>query len=264
MPFPATERVIYKKNPLDHVVCQLRFTPILRIDAEVPASFQDKIRREFPNFAEATEVLIELPSEGNQQVPLEFVGQAIKTTNIKNYTFTSEDELWRINLTRTFLALSTTKYKKWEEFKKRLEIPFNALMDVYDIPSFTRIGLRYVDVIKRSDLGLDGVPWSELLQPYVAGIQASPEIEKWVKAFDATYNIGLGTNIETVRMVTKLVKAKDTDEIYFVIDSDFYNNQKTIVQDIFTKLDYLNTRASRLIRWAISERLHEAMGPESI
>ncbi|MCH7755956.1 TIGR04255 family protein, partial [candidate division KSB1 bacterium] len=55
MPFPEVKRVIYKKNPLDRVICQLRFSPILKIDAEIPAEFQDMIRADFPNYSEKTD-----------------------------------------------------------------------------------------------------------------------------------------------------------------------------------------------------------------
>ena len=47
MPFPDAKRIIFRKNPLTEVVCQLRFPPILKIDAEVPANFQEAIRTEF-------------------------------------------------------------------------------------------------------------------------------------------------------------------------------------------------------------------------
>ena len=52
MPFPEVRRVIYKKSPLDRVICQLKFPPVLRIDADMPVEFQDCIRREFPNYDE--------------------------------------------------------------------------------------------------------------------------------------------------------------------------------------------------------------------
>src|SRR6266852_706318 len=48
-PFPEFTRVIYQRNPLVEVVCQLRFSPILRIDTDPPAEFQDRIRSAFPS-----------------------------------------------------------------------------------------------------------------------------------------------------------------------------------------------------------------------
>ncbi len=55
MPFPEVQRVIYRKNPLEQVICQFRFPAILRIDTETPADFQERIRNDFPQFAEQTE-----------------------------------------------------------------------------------------------------------------------------------------------------------------------------------------------------------------
>ncbi len=55
MPFPSANRVIFKRNPLKEVICQLRFPPILKIDSEIPANFQDLIRNEFPKYKETGE-----------------------------------------------------------------------------------------------------------------------------------------------------------------------------------------------------------------
>src|SRR4051794_35988880 len=48
MAFPDAPRVLYEINPLDEVVCQLKFPPVLRIDAEMPVGFQEAIRAQFP------------------------------------------------------------------------------------------------------------------------------------------------------------------------------------------------------------------------
>jgi uncharacterized protein (TIGR04255 family) len=48
MAFPEAPRVIYEKNPLDEVLCQLRFPTVLKIDAEPPAAFQELIRADYP------------------------------------------------------------------------------------------------------------------------------------------------------------------------------------------------------------------------
>src|SRR5258708_615126 len=46
-PFPDAERVIYDHNTLGEVLCQVKFPPVLRIEAELPAQFQDRIRDVF-------------------------------------------------------------------------------------------------------------------------------------------------------------------------------------------------------------------------
>ena len=40
----------YTKCPLTEVVCQLRFPVILSIDKDLPVSFQELIRRQYPEY----------------------------------------------------------------------------------------------------------------------------------------------------------------------------------------------------------------------
>jgi uncharacterized protein (TIGR04255 family) len=50
--FPEAPRVIFRKKPSEEVICQLRFPTILRISAEPPATFQERIRLHYPTFQE--------------------------------------------------------------------------------------------------------------------------------------------------------------------------------------------------------------------
>ena len=263
MPFPEVTRVIYNKNPLDEVICQLKFPPILKIDTEIPVEFQEKVRAKFPMFSEKSEWQIAIPPEAQGKIPPEILQQAMKSSGIRNYQFSSEDEQWQINLTRGFVALSAKKYQRWEQFKEMLEIPLKALINIYAPDYFLRVGLRYIDVINRSVLNLTDVSWNELLQPHILGILGAPEVASKVKNFETTHDIGLADGESLVRIITKFVKPVDDDEICFKIDSDFYRH-KTELSSYISILDYLNKRASRLIQWCITRRLHEAMEPKSI
>jgi uncharacterized protein (TIGR04255 family) len=262
VPFPEVERVIYKNNPIERVICQFRFPAILRIDAEVPADFQDKIRSDFPGLTEKTNVTIQFPQGLEGQMPPEVSQQLAQSSGTtKNYEFGSEDGIWQVNLTRTFLALSTRDYPRWEVFKKQLEIPFESLIEMYSPSSFSRIGLRYVDVIKRSKLGIPDIGWDKLLQPYVAGLLSPSMVSDNITSFETRSDILLSDGQSVVRVIAALRPAPDDGEMCFVIDSDFHNSGRFAVQDVTEKLDYLHSRASRLFRWCITDQLHEAMEP---
>src|SRR4030042_3156809 len=150
MPFPDAPRVIYKRNPLDRVICQLRFSKLGGIETEMPSQFQECIRKDFPEFQEKEETSLNLllPQRIQQERPTELLRQVMPSRS-KNYEFSSEDGVWRVNLTRTFVALTTSKYIRRSEFNERLEGSFKALIEIYKPAYFSRIGLRYVDVIKR-------------------------------------------------------------------------------------------------------------------
>lgn len=262
MPFPEVKRVLYKKNPLDQVICQLRFPPILRIDAEIPAAFQENVRRHFPKFSETSEWNVAVPQDLSGQVPPELIQQLFQPVANKNYVFSSENGEWKINLTRTFVALTAKRYERWEQFKEMLQIPFNALIKTYSPDYFSRIGLRYVDVIKRSTLGLVNAQWDELLQPYILGIFGSSDVRQQVINFESKYEIRLSDGESLVRLITSLVQAADNQEECYKIDSDFHHTQKTGINSAMERLDFFNSRSSRLIQWCITKRLHAAMEPE--
>src|SRR5687768_9490054 len=113
MNLPEFDRVIYERNPLVEVVCQLRFPPILRISHQEPAEFQDEIRFQYPLFESI-----------QPQVPPEIaklVQQAgLPLPSDLSYSFKSEDQKWQLSITKDFIALNTSAYERYENFKQRL------------------------------------------------------------------------------------------------------------------------------------------------
>lgn len=263
MPIPIVDRVIYNKKPLDTVICQARFPTILKIDTELPSAFQEKLSPQYMDLTEGQEVVFGIQLGGKPDVPAEEIKQ-LTTPAIKNYGFASEDDKWKVNLTRNFISLSTTDYNKWEEFKTRFELVLNAFIDVYKPILFTRIGLRYIDVIVRSKLDLGSMVWEELIKPPFLGILASSELGDSVKHFQAMFVIDLDDDQGEVRINTGTVKATDSGETSFRIDSDFYELKRKGGNEILDKLDYFHSKASGLFRLCITDKLHDAMEPKKI
>ena len=260
MPFPDAKRVIYEKNPLDKVICQLRFPPILKIDTKVPDEFQDRIRDSFPEFSEKAVIKLPIFKSAQKDTPAELL-QSITPTGNKNYEFSSEDKVWTINLTRTFIALSTKEYKRREDFRAHLDAPLQAFIEIYRPSIFSRVGLRYIDIIRRSELNLDNIPWDELIEPRALWLLGSSEVNKNIRSFQAQCEIELEDENSIARVITGLVDGQEPDEECFMIDTDFYTTKKTAIIDVDDKLEFFHTQGSRLIQWLIAKRLRKAMGP---
>jgi uncharacterized protein (TIGR04255 family) len=258
MPFPEAKRVIYKQNTLDNVICQLRFPPNLTIDLEVPAGFQEAIREDYPIYEETTEF--------QQEISLQLKGEILnpmsKVSTNKNHLFTSEDGVWKINLTRTFISISCSKYTRWEEFIARFEKPLKTLQEIYSPPFFTRLGLRYINVFCRSKLGLNEVDWSELIQPQFLGFLAS-DIKSHVSEFSNACEVKLSDDISSARIITTMVNNKQGERC-FMVDSDFYTPSKVDTQEVFKKLDFIHKRSTNSIRTIITPILHQTMRPTEI
>ena len=262
MPFAEVKRTIYKKNVLDQVICQLKFPPILRIDAELPVAFQEHVNKEFPNYTEKDILRLEWSLSAKEPILSQSDTRMRPADSMKNHEFSTEDGQWKIGLTRTFLSLTTDSYSVWEDFKKRLEIPLKAFLLVYSPSHFSRIGLRYKNVIQRSALGLDGVDWSKLLKPQVLGILADSETSRFVRDLQSVCEITLPDIDSSVRVSTRLTRDRERDEICYMIDSDFFNARKTSIDEALIGFDDFNQHASRLFQWCITERLHKSMEPQ--
>ena len=113
MLFSDHPRTHYRNAPAHEVICQLRFPSILTINSVEPADFQEAIRAEFPQYArrqDAAPPRITGLGSPNPKVEQQPPGP--------NHNFVSEDNQWKLNLTKDFIALSTVHYPGWEEFAR--------------------------------------------------------------------------------------------------------------------------------------------------
>ena len=268
MPFPDSPRVVYGKNPLHQVICQLRFPPILRIDSEIPAEYQEKIRQEYPIFQQQPLQPEGLPPEEILRTIPPGIKEALFHSSKTAYDFISEDELWTVRLTRDFLALTCRRYERWEQFQQHLTLPLETLLETYKPSFFSRIGLRYQNVIRPSMLGLEGTKWADLLSPYIACELASPEVATSIQEAGHTIVVKLTDDRGVVRIQHGIVPPEDngTGEAAYLIDNDFFVNQKigTEKENVWNILNQFKIRARRCFRWCITDRLHEAMEPRRI
>lgn len=256
MTFPHSPRVIYTRNPLVEVICQLKFPPILRIESEPPATFQERIRKEYPLLQEAIPDQPLLPPNFakvlGQAVPGFFQGRA--------YTFVSEDEKWKLVLTREFLALSTPRYERWEGFRSKLQVAVDALVSAYEPAFFVRVGLRYRDVIRKSMPGLERLEWSKLLRPHILGELSHPKLAREVQHSAHDVLISLTDGRGQVRVLHGLIREEQSKEMSYSIDSDFFYEGRTEPKDAFRYLDSFNREAGKLFRWCITPLLHKRLG----
>ncbi len=259
MRFPDSDRVRYKQNPLVEVICQLRFKRLLRIETEPPAAFQEKIRKAYPETKETTTISPPLPPQVAQLVGLEpgALGQ-------RAFDFLTNDSTWKVSLTSHFIALTATEYEKWEDFKARLEVIVTAFCEVYDVSSFTRIGLRYRDLIQRSTLKLDSKRWAELLNRDLVGEMQAETFETDAQHAARELVLRLDFDDASVRLYHGFAQLQGTEERCYLIDSDFFREGETEKDHVKAILDRFNREAGKLFRWSIAEPLHDAMEPQRV
>lgn len=259
MPFPESPRVIFQKNPLVEVICQLRFPPILEIGTRDPADFQNAIRSEYPLYAK---------EEDAPSFPKEIAALIAKlgSPNGVTHRFRTEDEKRTVSLTPNFVAVSETEYERWENFRETVKRAKAALEDTYHPAFYSRIGLRYRDVIDRSDLGLRDQPWHELVNKQLLGALGAPEVQNQVQQI-RTHAV-LKIDEVTEGFVRLQHGLGPTDEErhgdVYTIDADFYSAGKIGGGDILGILDRFRKVGGDLFRWAITPRLKAALEPREL
>ena len=121
------------------------------------------------------------------------------------FQFLSSDGEWTVSLTREFVALSTTNYTSWEEFRENMGLVIRALLDVYTPAFITRVGLRYQNVIDRKSLNLEGCAWKRLIEGYVLGPLAENKVAEAVAEHRNTLGVRLEGQNDFVRLEHGLV-----------------------------------------------------------
>ena len=266
MLFSPQERVIYGHNPLTSVICQLRFPLDLRIDVTMPAEFQQHIRNEYPVAQEDLEgQALPVPDDISQHFPKELL-DALSTRVNRRFQFTTRDKIWTITLTNSFVALETNKYERWEDFRENLKLMLTAIIQTYQIRFFTRIGLRYQNVIDRRVLGLEDSAWNTLVSEFVLGPLAVSESSETVHEHNGTFLIQLENREEVARVRYGLVteKSGDPTNVMFILDHDFFtkNDVETEAGNVIKRVNVFNSANRGLFRRCITAKLHDAMVPE--
>ncbi len=253
MSFPESQRVIYGHTPLVQVICQIRYPTILEIAAADPAIFQKRIRSEYPLYERRSS----LPPDA-----LQLAQRLALPTPPANavHVFKTESGEREIVLTNEHLGLTDNAYERWEVFVGSLNTAAEAVEEIYKPSFYSRIGLRYINLIYREKLGLETAQWADLMNPNLVGVFADAKIGPSIEEAhgEVLFNLGNG---DRVRIRHGLGKEPDAEKFGYMIDADFFTTEKEGGAGVPEKLANFNRLAGRLFRWAITDRLHEYLQP---
>ncbi len=115
----------YKNAPLVKVAFEARFAGDLSIETKRD-EFQRVLKPEFPNL----------------YVPNPVLGLA---NALQHYQFRKEDNSAIVSLAVNSFVYTALRYPGFDNFSKDLERAWKHFSDIFDIPEFTRLGLRYTN-----------------------------------------------------------------------------------------------------------------------
>lgn len=256
--FPDSPRVVFRKNPLTEVICQLRFPPILQVASEEPSAFQELIRGQYPFYEKTQAIPQQLTSLLTQlsitpALPAEWIA----------HRFLTADRTSHISLSRDFIAVSALKYTRWENFRREIDTARKALEKIYSPAFYTRVGLRYRDIIDRRSLGLQNTAWKELFRPSLSGLLGEVGIAEHLTTTQNQTQIKLAQEDQFMLLQHGSTPLSGGEQGY-AIDADFFSPSQLSGDGALDLLDRFNRIAGNFFRWAITERLSTALEPAEL
>ena len=168
----------------------------------------------------------------------------------------------------TALILAGNNYTRWEEFARMMDKPLATFIKTYQPAYFERVGLRYLNFISRRSLGLEGTPFSGLISScYLGPLMEEDVAEASVTRCSVDTELALrGGCRAKIHAGPGLVKRgnQEDKEIKFIFDQDLYMSGQLQLNLVAGALQTLHSQADSIFRGAITEKLHEAMEPESL
>lgn len=227
----------HPKNQLDKVICQIRFPPLLSIDRNIDL-FQEKIRINYPKYVM------------EQIVPI-----GVANPPGAGHIFLSTDEKWSFNISTGAISLTTNDYRDWDDFERRFFELFNIFCDLFNIDTFSRIGLRYINAISPRAIGLDNDVRYILKGPIADYYSSSLGT---FKGGSCILDRDLDKGISSRTIVGTIVFTNG--EPGFAIDNDIFTCQPVIRDNIADYMGRFNELANILFKEVASETLCEKVG----
>lgn len=247
--FPAVKEIPLVSPPLDEVVCQVRYPPILRISQEEPADFQELIRTSFPEFEKQHSFQFKLSVPGNPSEP------TVENRPI-TYQFTNAKHMNQAVLSPTFYAVSTTKYDSWRSFLKGLRTVHDAVIDTYQPAYATRVGLRYINRLTTDNTGT--TTREELLSLVRSELTAMLQGRVWD---DVSEMIGvLSFSDSPAQLNLRFGYEAKEQAPTFLVDFDYFEEGNIDLGEVLTRCERYHDVIYRAFRWVVKDESLERFG----
>jgi uncharacterized protein (TIGR04255 family) len=229
----------YRRNFLRQAVCELRFPTLMELgEAKPPAALVQALRKEYPHLELGNEMTIGMGGMSNE-------------TNYVHTMRTSKMD-WSVSLKQSALTVETSSYSDYAEMKARVLKVVEAAKKVIDSDFFTRVGLRYINVIDTGFDPADGWINPILVAPLrghtFSGIQEFAG-KLLLSATDGGCQLQHGIRLKPN------VKGEAVAPEYF-IDIDSFRGEMS-VDDVGNALESMHAQAFSVFDWCIDEKSRE-------
>jgi uncharacterized protein (TIGR04255 family) len=248
--FPKMQEIKLNKPPLDEVICQVRFLPILSIARELPTDFQESIRDRFPGFEVQQGVLLQFPTTGVNEKP-------IMEPTPKIYRFLTADKRSSVALTTDFCAITTKSYCQWSTFIEDLNLVGNTVVKKYHPSHATRIGLRFINKFTRKNTKSKTI--QEILALFREELTCLIQTEAWQEPNDFISQMVLADN--HAKLALRVGFGKEQKEPFFVLDFDYFEDGQLRIENLTSIVQKYHAKIYDAFRWCLKNESLERFEP---
>jgi len=217
---------------------------VLRIAAEHPVAFQERIRAQFPqvDIGQGMEIHI---------APLGAEPPSATPKPRRIFRFKSPAGNTIVSLATDFYALSTTSYTHWADFLNLLELVNQAACDVYELPYAVRVGLRYINFLTFSNTGASSTTelW-EILRPELT---VSLRGDCWDEPLEMNNRLLLAAGEDGNERLTLRSGFRGGGEPVLLLDFDYFAEGSIALENLAVLCQRYHDVIYNAFRWCIRE-----------
>jgi uncharacterized protein (TIGR04255 family) len=230
-------------SPLLSVTCQVQFPMILKIGQELPAAFQEQLRKDYPLFQ--------------------------PTQNRQGYRLAGQSNDREILLLPDSLTVMTSRYSSWSQFQTQVSGAVRALQACYEPAFCSRANLRFQNLLRPTLYGFTKIQWAALVNPKVLGPFSLPGQKGQLQGSRHDVVVALPGCSDRFRLVHGFVQyreaaqANQPGEPAYLLDQDYFTTQQLDWADVFSTLDRFEQEAGQFFRLCVTDQFHQAMVPKA-
>lgn len=218
---------------------------MLELESDRPLGFQKSIRKQYPHYKLRKNVNI-----GPESIDHAF-----------HHSFTDKKKRWFVTLKSSSLGIETLHYQGYENLRSRVEYLIGKSQSTRDSDFFTRVGLRYINVLPVGQRGLDGWVSKDLIEPLLAGSYGK---------VDQCWQVIAGAGRSGRYLFQHGLPGNAPPEIKhwrdgpnYVIDIDFFEEDLE-VEATLEMLDKLHKESFSLFWWGLGDVAKNHMTSEDV
>jgi uncharacterized protein (TIGR04255 family) len=233
----------YEHSPFLSVTCHIQFPVILKIGQELPASFQERLRKDYPLFQ--------------------------PTQDRRGYRLASQENAHEILLLPDSLAVVTGRYTGWPEFRTQISAARNTLQACYEPAFCARVSLRFQNLLRPILCGLTKIQWASLINAKVLGPFSLPGHKGQLQGSLHEVLVALPESSDRFRLTHGFVQYRDAaqanqpGEPAYLLDQDYFTTQRLEWAGVFSALDRFEQEAGQFFRLCVTDQFHQVMVPKA-